>query len=262
MNILVCMKQVPESNQVTTDPKTGVLRREGADSKLNPYDLYAVELALTLRERFGGTVQTLTMGPAQAEEAVLETIYMGADEGWIISGPAFAGSDVLATSYALSQAVKKTGEADLVMCGKQTTDGDTAQVGVELAEWLDLPHTTHVTSADIVEPGQIVVRTSTEEHIRVEKLPLPCLLCTGDRINTPRLPSYRRKQQYQEKRLHRLTIEDLDDQNPDHYGLEASPTQVVRIFQPERKKEKKLLTGTAPEMADTLYHLLEEVKLV
>lgn len=262
MNILVCIKQVPESNHVTTDPTTGVLKRDGVDSKLNPYDLYAIELALTLRERFGGKVQTLTMGPAQAKEAVLESLYMGVDEGWVVSDPAFAGSDVLATSYALSQAVKKTGAADLILCGRQTTDGDTAQVGVELAEWLGLLHTTHVTSVETADRGSITVRTSTEDHVRTEKLLLPCLLCTGDRINTPRLPSYRRKQKLEEGSLHWLTLADLADPDPGHYGLEASPTQVVRIFQPEKKKEKKIIKGTAGEVADTLYRLLEKEKLI
>lgn len=262
MKILVCVKQVPDTTKVKVDPETGVLQREGVSSKLNPYDLYAIELALELRSQYGGTVWIVTMGPKQAGKAVLEAIYMGADEGWVISDKAFAGSDVLATSYTLSQAVEKIGPVDLIVCGKQTTDGDTAQVGVELAEFLNIPHTTHVTALKMVDGGTIVVRTSTEETNRIEKIPMPCLLCVGDGINTPRLPSYRRKKEVKENRLHWLTLQELEDSDPDHYGLQTSPTQVVRIFEPEKKQEKQLREGTPKQMAEILFGVLVEKKMV
>jgi len=145
MNILVCIKQVPGTAKVEIDPVTGVMRRDTADAKLNPYDLYAVEEALALAEATGGTVTALSMGPPQAREALLEAVYMGAGRAALVSDRRFAGSDVLATAYVLSQAASRLG-FDLIICGKQTTDGDTAQVGAEMAEFLDIPHAANVLS--------------------------------------------------------------------------------------------------------------------
>ena len=136
MKILVCVKQVPGSNNVEVDPVTGVLKRSGIPSKINPYDLYAIETALELAERFGGSVETLTMGPPQAKAVIQETVCMGAKKGTVLTDRKFAGADVLATAYTISQGIRKCGEFDLILCGKQTTDGDTAQVGAEVAEYL------------------------------------------------------------------------------------------------------------------------------
>ena len=139
MKILVCVKQVPGSNNVEVDPVTGVLKRSGIPSKINPYDLYAIETALSLAERFGGTVESLTMGPPQAKSVIQETVCMGVQKGTVLTDRKFAGADVLATAYTISQGIRKCGEYDLIICGKQTTDGDTAQVGAEVAEYLGLP---------------------------------------------------------------------------------------------------------------------------
>ena len=146
MKILVCVKQVPGSSNVEVDPVTGVLKRSGIASKCNPYDLYAIEAALTVAERFGGTVEALTMGPPQAKAVIQETVCMGAQKGTVLTDRKFAGADVLATAYTLSQGVRKCGEFDLIICGKQTTDGDTAQVGAEVAEYLDIPNVSNVLS--------------------------------------------------------------------------------------------------------------------
>lgn len=148
MNIFVCIKQVPGTNKVDIDPVTGTLKRGGVDSKMNPYDLYALETALRLRERCGGKVSVVSMGPPQAETVIREAYAMGADEGVLLSDRRFGGADVLATSYALSQGVRRLGEFDLLLCGKQTTDGDTAQVGPELAEWLGIPSVSNVRKID------------------------------------------------------------------------------------------------------------------
>ena len=136
MNIIVCVKQVPGTSQVEVDPVTGVLKRDGVDSKLNPYDLFALEAALKIKDEFGGKITALSMGPNQAIPSLLETVYMGTDAGVLLSDRKFAGADVQATSYAISEGVKKIGDYDLIICGKQTTDGDTAQVGPEMAEKL------------------------------------------------------------------------------------------------------------------------------
>ena len=148
MNILVCIKQVPGSTNVEVDPVTGVLKRDGIQSKMNPYDLYALEAALSLSESYGGKVDVITMGPPQAKEIIIEAIAMGAEGGAILSDRKFAGADVLATAYTISQGIKKMGEYDLIICGKQTTDGDTAQVGAEVAEFLNLPNVSNVLSID------------------------------------------------------------------------------------------------------------------
>ena len=144
MKILVCIKQVPGTSNVEVDEKTGVLKRDGVESKMNPFDLYAIEQALCLREEYGGKVDVITMGPPQAKSVLLEAVYMGADNGGLISDRKFAGADVVATSYTLSQGIRKMGEYDLILCGKQTTDGDTAQVGPETAEFLGMDHMANV----------------------------------------------------------------------------------------------------------------------
>ena len=150
MKILVCVKQVPGSSNVEVDPVTGVLKRSGIKSKMNPYDLYGIETALELVERFGGSVESLTMGPPQAKEVITETVCMGATSGVVLSDRKFAGADVLATAYTISQGIKIAGEYDLIICGKQTTDGDTAQVGAEVSEYLGIPNVANVLSVDDV----------------------------------------------------------------------------------------------------------------
>ena len=195
MEILVCIKQVPGTSAVEVDPVTGVLRRDGVESKLNPYDLYALELAFQLRQKYGGRVRTITMGPPQAKAAVLEALYMGADGGAVISDRRFAGADVLATSYTLAQGLRSLAPFDLILCGKQTTDGDTAQVGPEIAEHLDLPHATGAAQVLAAGEGDITVRGAQDGLIVTQTLRLPCLVCVDGAVNTPRLPSYRRKKQ-------------------------------------------------------------------
>ncbi|MDR3602471.1 MAG: electron transfer flavoprotein subunit beta/FixA family protein, partial [Desulfosporosinus sp.] len=144
MEILVCIKQVPGISKIEVDPITGVLKRDGVDSKMNPYDLYAIETALRIKEQVGGTVKVISMGPPQAQDVIKEAYMMGADEGALVSDRKFAGADVLATAYTISQGVRKMGNFDLILCGKQTTDGDTAQVGPEMAEYLGIPHIANV----------------------------------------------------------------------------------------------------------------------
>ena len=165
MEILVCIKQVPGTSAVEVDPVTGVLRRDGVESKLNPYDLYALELAFQLRQKYGGRVRTITMGPPQAKAAVLEALYMGADGGAVISDRRFAGADVLATSYTLAQGLRSLAPFDLILCGKQTTDGDTAQVGPEIAEHLDLPHATGAAQVLAAGEGDITVRGAQDGRV-------------------------------------------------------------------------------------------------
>ena len=262
MKILVCVKQVPGSNNVEVDPVTGVLKRSGIPSKINPYDLYAIEAALTLAERFGGSVETLTMGPPQAKAVIEETVCMGAASGTVITDRKFAGADVLATAYTLSQGIRKCGEYDLILCGKQTTDGDTAQVGAEVAEYLNLPNVSNVLSVDDFRDGKLYLTAGLDEKISTMSIALPCLISVDGDINTPRLPSYKIKKSLTGEPAAFLTFADLNDQDANHYGLSGSATQVERIFPPEKSSEKITVTGSPDTQAQELFSLLHAKKML
>jgi len=261
MNILVCVKQVPGSNEVQVDPNTGVLIRTQDNNKLNPYDLFSIEFALRLKELVGGSVTTLTMGPPQAKQTIEETISMGCDTGCVVSDRAFAGADVLATSYTLSQAIRKLGAFDLILCGKQTTDGDTAQVGAELAEHLGIPHLSNVSSLVSCSAKAIVVDAFQENLVITEQLPYPVLLCLDSEINTPRLPSYKRMKEHKAE-VKILTLTDFEDKDISHYGLRGSPTQVQKIFPPEKNTDRELHEGSGRQLSDELAALLVAKKFV
>lgn len=262
MNILVCVKQVPETNKVEVDPVTGVLKREGVDSKMNPYDLYALETAFRLREQVGGQVTVITMGPPQAAEVIREAFAMGADAGVLVSDRRFAGADVLATSYTLSQAARKTGSFDLILCGKQTTDGDTAQVGCEISEYLGIPSAANITKIIRVGADSITVEMDMPSTVEVAEISFPCLLCVDKGIYQPRLPSYIKKQQTKDREITVLTLDDFQDRDAKRYGLNGSPTQVQRIFPPEENNDRELWQGGGEEMAEKLASALTGLKVV
>lgn len=262
MRILVCVKQVPGSNNVEVDPVTGVLKRSGIPSKINPYDLYGIETALSLAERFGGTVESLTMGPPQAGAVIQETVCMGARRGTVLTDRKFAGADVLATAYTISQGICKCGEFDLIICGKQTTDGDTAQVGAEVAEYLGIPNVSNVLSVDDYRDGRLFLTASLDNKIVTLTTPLPCLISVDGDINTPRLPSYKIRKTLTEDSVAFMTFADFADQDPDHYGLSGSATQVERIFPPEKVSQKHTITGNPDAQAQALYSLLLDKKML
>ena len=262
MKILVCVKQVPGSNNVVVDPVTGVLKRSGIPSKCNPYDLYAIEAALSLAERFGGSVESLTMGPPQAKAVIHETICMGAKRGTVLTDRKFAGADVLATAYTLSQGIRKCGDFDLIICGKQTTDGDTAQVGAEMAEYLGLPNVSNVLSVDDLKDGKLYVTASLDDKIQALCVTLPCLISVDGDINTPRLPSYKIRKTLTDDAVTFLTFADFPDQRADHYGLSGSATQVERIFPPEKLSDKQTFAGDADTQAQLIFELLREKKML
>ena len=258
MNIIVCIKQVPGTAQVEIDEKTGVLKRDGVPAKMNPFDLFAIESAMRLKEKFGGRVTALTMGPPQAEKVLREAFMMGVDEAFLLSDRKFGGADVLATSYTISQGIRKIGGYDLIVCGKQTTDGDTAQVGAELAEFLGIPHLTGVTALlDLINGSKLKVEAEIPLHVVELQIALPCLITVEKGIFEPRLPSYRRKLATADRKITCLTLADLEDTNEKHYGLNGSPTQVQRIFPPAAKAEKEIWNGSNAESADRLYALLK-----
>ncbi len=262
MKVLVCIKQVPGSNNVEVDPVTGVLKRDGIKSKMNPYDLYAVETALCLVEKYGGEVEVITMGPPQAKEVIVEAICMGAKSGTVLSDRKFAGADVLATAYTISQGIRKCGDFDVIICGKQTTDGDTAQVGAEVSEFLKIPNVSNVLSVEEVVDGKVMLKASLDDKVIDMSVKMPCLISVDGDINSPRLPSYKVKQCVGDDMVRFISFDDFEDKNPDNYGLSGSATQVERIFPPEKNTEKSSITGNSEEQANGLFDLICSAKLI
>jgi len=260
MNILVCIKQVPDSNKVEVDPVTGVLKRNGVESKMNPYDLYAIETALRIKEKQGGSITALTMGPNQAAGIIREAFAMGVDYGVLISDRKFGGADVLATSYTISQGILKSGEYDLILCGKQTTDGDTAQVGPEVAEWMGIPSLSNVSKIVELKEDSIIVEMDMTHEIEIAEIKYPCLLAVDKDIFIPRLPSYVKKQETKDREITVISLADLDDKEEKHYGLNGSPTQVQRIFPPEVNDHREVWNGDGSELTGRLLHKLKELK--
>ena len=262
MDILVCIKQVPGSSNVEVDPVTGVIKRDGVKSKMNPYDLYAIEMALSLAEKYGGGVKVVTMGPPQAKSVIVEAISMGAKSGTVLSDRKFAGADVLATSYTISQGIKKCGKFDIIICGKQTTDGDTAQVGAEVAEFLGMPNVANVLSVNDISDGKVTLTASLDDKVAEMSVKMPCLISVDGDINSPRLPSYKVKQTVTDDMITFLSFDDFDDKNADNYGLSGSATQVERIFPPEKNTEKNSIEGNSEEQAGGLFALIRERKII
>ena len=261
MNIVVCIKQVPGTNKVNVDPVTGTLIRDGVASKMNPDDLYALELGLKLIEKNGGSLKVITMGPPAAKEVIKEAIYMGAEGGVLVSDRKFGGADVLATSYTLCSGIKALGDYDLILTGKQTTDGDTAQVGSELAEHLGIPHAANIKEVE-VDGNTLKYVSNLDNKIVTAKITTPCLLCTDSDINTPRLPSFNRKVQYGdcEELIKVITFNDVEDKDESHYGLKGSATQVERIFEPDKKQDKQMFSEG--NLSQAVFNILKEKKFI
>lgn len=262
MNILVCIKQVPGTNKVEVDPVTGVLKRDGVDSKMNPYDLYALEAALKLKEAYGGSVAVISMGPPQAKQIISEAFAMGADSGVLLSDRKFGGSDVLATSYTLSQGVAQLGPIDLILCGKQTTDGDTAQVGPEMAEYLNIPSISNVKKIVEIDQDHITVEMDMANTVELAKSAFPCLLTVDKDIYQPRLPSYVKKMATKNREIKIIAFNDLADQDEKKYGLNGSPTQVQRIFPPEANNRRELWSDSPQVLTQKLFEKIKELKFI
>jgi electron transfer flavoprotein beta subunit len=257
MNIIVCIKQVPETTQVQIDPKTNTLIREGVQSIINPFDMYAIEEGIRLKEKFGGKVIVITMGPPQAETALREAISLGCDEAILLSDRAFAGSDTLATSYTLAMAIKKIKEFDMIICGKQTSDGDTAQVGPGISAHLDIPQITYVKKIPEIKDNQLTLERMTEEGFEVLKAPLPCLITVVKEINEPRLPSLKGMMRAKSTKIALYKAIDLELEE-DRIGLKGSPTQVVKIFTPPPRPKGQIFDGTPQETVEKLMEILKQ----
>ncbi len=262
MRITVCIKQVPGTAQVEIDPATGVLKRDGVESKMNPYDLYALETALRFKQSHNAEITVVSMGPPQAAGVIREAYMMGVDHGVLFSDRRFGGADVLATAYTLAQGIKSMGGADIIICGKQTTDGDTAQVGAEIAEFLGIPHVAGVSNIHEVTRDDLMVDLDLPIHIETVRVKMPCLICVEKGIFEPRLPSFRLKLQTDDREVKIYSLDDMDDTNPDNYGLNGSPTQVKRIFPPESRNAHERWDGTPDELTGKLFDYLEDGKFL
>lgn len=255
MKIIVCIKQVPDAKDVRLDPKTNTLARDGVESIINPYDRHALEAAVQIKEQLGGTVTVLTMGPPQAEQILREAVSCGADEAVLVSDRAFAGADTLATTYTISLAIEKIGGADLVLCGKQAIDGDTAQVGPGLAVRMDVPYVTCVRKIVEANKQLLVVERLMDDGYDEVEVELPALLTVVKEINEPRVPSLKGKMKAKKVAITTLTAEEIGA-DAQQLGLAGSPTWVVRVFAPEFSGEKTMITGSVDEQVKQLADIL------
>ncbi len=257
MNIIVCIKQVPETTDVRINPETNTLIREGVKSIINPFDMYAIEEAVRLKEKFGGKATVVTMGPPQAEAILREAMSMGIDEGVLVGDRAFAGSDTWATSYTLAGAIKKLGAFDLIICGKQASDGDTAQVGPGISTHLDIPQVTYVKKIEEVKDNVMRVERMMEEGFEIIELPLPGLITVVKEINEPRLPSLKGIMRSKSAKITVFTQKELN-LDPQNIGLCGSPTQVVKIFTPPQRTGGQMLAGEVPDVVSKLVDLIKD----
>jgi len=260
MNIVVCLKQVPGTTKVKIDPQTNTLIRQGIENITNPFDTYALEEGVRIKEQYGGKVTAISMGPPQAEEMLREAIALGADEAILLSDSAFAGADTLATSYTLSRAIDRIQEYGLIICGRQTIDGDTGQVGPELAEMLGIPFVAYVSQVEQIDSGYMRVQRMIEDGHEVIETPLPAVITVVKEINIPRLPSLRGLARAKSAVIPIWNAEELGvDKNT--VGLSGSATRVIKIFFPQRVHHGELLQGGLENQVDSLIEKLREAKV-
>ncbi|MGL4450683.1 MAG: electron transfer flavoprotein subunit beta/FixA family protein [Clostridium sp.] len=262
MKIAVCIKQVPSSENVKVDTEKGILIRDNLESKMNPLDLNALEAGINIKENLGGELSVITMGPPQAKDIIKEAYGMGADKGYLLSDRKFAGADVLATSHTLAEGIKKMGEIDLILCGKLTVDGDTAQVGPTLATMLKIPHVIAVKKIIEATDKKVVVEREKDNGTEIVEIALPCLLTIDKEASLPRLPSYLKMKASRDREIEVFTMNELEDKNEENYGLEGSPTKVNKIFNSVTEKEKELWTGVGEELGDKFSNKLKELKFI
>lgn len=255
MKIIVCMKQVPDAKDVRLDPVTNTLAREGVQSIMNPYDQHALEEAVRLKEAHGGEVIAITMGPPQAEEILRQAISCGADSAVLISDRSFAGADTWATAYTLEHALKKIGDFDLILCGKQAIDGDTAQVGPGLATRLGIPYLTCVQKIREATASGLLAERMMDDGYDLVALEYPALLTVVKDINEPRVPSIKGKMKAKKAEIARLSAADIEA-DPACIGLPGSPTKVVNVFPPPSRGKRSVLQGTLDEKIDQLVEKL------
>jgi len=261
MNIVVCLKQVPGTTEVKIDPKTNTLIRQGIKAIVNPFDSYALEEGVRLRERYGGKVTAISMGPPQAVDMLRDAISAGADEAMLLSDAAFAGSDTLATSATLGKAIEKIHNYDLIICGRQTLDGDTGQVGPEMAENLGIPFIAYVSKVEEIANGKIRVQRMVEDGYETIEASLPAVITVVKEINIPRLPSLRGLSKAKSAQIPTWTAQDIGA-NKESIGQAGSSTWVVKVFYPQRIHHAEMLKGDPEAQVNALVGKLREGKLI
>ena len=265
LKICVCIKQVPATTEVKFNPETNTLIREGVESQINPFDLYALEEAVRVKERLAeqgeeSTVTVISMGPPQVEESLREAIALGADDAVLLSDRAFAGADTWATSYAVAKALLKI-EPDLVFCGMQAIDGDTGQVGPGIAVHMDYAQAAYVAKIESLDAKKIVVKRLLENGYEICSVRLPAVLTVVKEISEPRTPSLRGKMNAKKAEIPVWKAEDIDAP-AEKLGLQGSPTQVVKVFSPPHREGGEKWDGEPEELADKLAGLLKELEIV
>jgi electron transfer flavoprotein beta subunit len=261
MNFAVCLKQVPGTTQVKINPQTNTLVREGVAAILNPFDAYALEEAVRLKEKAGGAVTVLTMGPPQAEAMLREAVAVGADNAILLTDRAFAGADTWATAGALAAALRKLKDIDLILCGRQSIDGDTGQVAPELAERLGLPFLAYVSKVEEIKPGYIRVQRLTEEGHEVVESPLPTVCTVVKEANVPRLPSLRGQMKAKSLKVSNWSAADAGAA-PDAVGAAGSYTRVIKVFFPKHERQSEMIPGEPEQQAAALVEKLKGAKLI
>jgi electron transfer flavoprotein beta subunit len=261
MNIVCCIKQVPDTTEVRIDPERGTLIREGVASILNPLDAHAIEGAVALRDRLEGSVTALSMGPPQAEAVVREAIARGCDRGVLLTDRAFAGADTWSTSYTLAAAIRRMGDVQLVICGKQAIDGDTAQVGPGIAVHLGWPHAAYVRRIAEADDSAVVVERLTDEGNERLRIRLPAVLTVLKDLNHPRFPSLVSQMEARRCDVGRWGAADVEG-DPAEFGLNGSPTRVVKVFTPPPRGECRMLEGDLDEVADGVVEALRQRALL
>jgi electron transfer flavoprotein beta subunit len=263
MKIIVLVKQVPNTTEVKLDPKTGNLIREGVESIINPDDRHAIEAAVRLKQDPKGKVMVLSMGPPQAIDAISEAVGLGADEGILLSDRAFAGADTWATSFTLGKAIERMGEYDLIMCGRQAIDGDTAQIGPQVADYLKIPQVTYVFEIEEIKEKSVVVKRRLEDGFERIACELPALLSVIGELNRPRHPRIDRLiDSCKEKAPIKVwNAADIGVQARD-VGLEGSLTHVIKTFAPKLQRETEMLQGDPKASVKRLMGKLKEKKII
>jgi len=264
LNIIVLIKQVPDIEKVRFDFKTGRLDRSSAGAVINPFDLNALEAAVQIKEKIGATVTAISMGPKTAEASLRDAIARGADRGILLTDLRFAGADTLATSYTLASAIKKIGFFDLVICGEKTIDGDTAQVGPEVAEFLEIPHVAYVEEIREVNKERILVKSKMGKNYYLIALNFPGLITVTKDANTPRLPTLRDKIRSRKVEILVWNADSLlDVAEIDRFGISGSPTTVAKVYAPHTEKRKGLIfEGDVEDAVRKIVNVLKELNIV
>jgi len=259
VNIVVCVKQVPNATDVRVDPETNALIRDGVENILNPFDENAIEAALALRDAHGGKVTVICMGPPHADAILRHALAMGADEAVLLTDPASRGSDTLATSYTLALMVRKLGDFNLVICGKQAIDGDTGQVGPGLAERLGIPQVTFAIDLELSD-GKLRARRVLDDFFEVLEVRLPALVTVLKQANEPRQPSMRNVLKAKRAQITQWSLSDLEA-DPKQTGFDGSPTHVIQVWPPKRRSGGQVLEGSVDEIVEELANTIKEMNL-